>query len=635
MRVDRHEFVRNYFHHLEARGIEHAVLEGDEEPLGNSSRVLYVVRDSDLPKIGLVVSGVASRHGWVVAQTLQPELFSFRTIAVDPDDLTNRIVLDVCSHYTSERCLLVRDSVLLHGRDRDADGFVVVSKASEFTIDLARVLQDDQPVAEDFRRLRALWSADPDGAQQRFDELVGETGRSLADWFAQPPTAWAQLGESMRARTAYRPALRLADTIRSARLVLRPAGLHITVLGPDGVGKSTLIENVHRLLQPFFDGWLVFQFRPDVFNRIVVRVNPDPHGKAPRSPIVSWAKVAYYFGDHWLGWLFVVLPARARNAFVVFDRDFDDLMVDQRRYILQRSGALVRVLRQLLPRGQATFILHGDPQAIHARKPELPFGELGRQQAAYRSLAANDQRYHVVSVDHAPDEIANAVTQEVIALLARRSALRISLATRAFNLAIALPAIALLSPVLVAVTALVRLKLGRPILFKQERPGYGGRPFTVYKFRTMTEAVDASGKRLPDADRLTRFGSFLRSTSLDELPELFNVLTGEMSLVGPRPLLTEYLARYSPEQMRRHDLPPGITGWAQIHGRNAARWPDRFALDVWYVDHRSMSLDLKILALTVLKVLRREGISQPGRATSAKFYGNEELAASGDQSRSR
>jgi sugar transferase EpsL len=227
------------------------------------------------------------------------------------------------------------------------------------------------------------------------------------------------------------------------------------------------------------------------------------------------------------------------------------------------------------------------------------------------------------------------VSQEVTAPLAQRSALRISLVTRVFNLAIALPAIVLLSPTLTVVSALVRLKLGRPVLFKQQRAGFGGRPIIVYKFRTMTEAADATGKRLSDADRLTPFGSFLRSTSADELPELLNVLKGEMSLVGPRPLPTEYLSRYTPEQMRRHDVPPGITGWAQINGRNAVGWPDRFALDVWYVDHRSMSLDLRILALTVLKVLRREGISQPGRATSDKFYGNEEPATTGDQSRSR
>jgi lipopolysaccharide/colanic/teichoic acid biosynthesis glycosyltransferase len=154
------------------------------------------------------------------------------------------------------------------------------------------------------------------------------------------------------------------------------------------------------------------------------------------------------------------------------------------------------------------------------------------------------------------------------------------------------------------------------------RPGHFGRPFKIYKFRTMTDERDAQGNLLPDAERLTRLGRFLRSTSLDELPELFNILRGEMSIVGPRPLLMQYLDRYSPEQARRHDVLPGVTGWAQINGRNALTWEDKFKLDVWYVDHWSFWLDIKILFLTAWKVIRREGISQPGHATAEKFTGN-------------
>lgn len=156
---------------------------------------------------------------------------------------------------------------------------------------------------------------------------------------------------------------------------------------------------------------------------------------------------------------------------------------------------------------------------------------------------------------------------------------------------------------------------------RQTRPGRQARPFTVYKFRTMTDARDANGQLRPDADRLTKFGRFLRSTSLDELPELFNVLKGDMSLVGPRPLLMQYLARYTPEQARRHAVRPGITGWAQVNGRNALTWEQKFELDVWYVDHVSFLLDVKIIILTVWKTLKREGISQPGRATMEEFMG--------------
>ena len=177
-------------------------------------------------------------------------------------------------------------------------------------------------------------------------------------------------------------------------------------------------------------------------------------------------------------------------------------------------------------------------------------------------------------------------------------------------------------PVMGVVALLVRLKLGRPVLFRQQRPGLNGEIFTLCKFRTMRDAVDREGKTLPDAERLTPFGRKLRSTSLDELPELFSVLNGEMSLVGPRPLLVRYLGRYSPEQMRRHEMRPGITGWAQVNGRNALSWEEKFALDVWYVDHWSFWLDLRILWRTVWNVVRREGISGGGEATMREFMGS-------------
>lgn len=192
---------------------------------------------------------------------------------------------------------------------------------------------------------------------------------------------------------------------------------------------------------------------------------------------------------------------------------------------------------------------------------------------------------------------------------------------RILDLVTTAPVLVLLAPVLAVIALSVRLSLGSPVLFRQTRPGLCGRPFTLLKFRTMTEARDESGQLLPDEKRLTALGRFLRSTSLDELPQLLNVLRGDMSLVGPRPLLMEYLDRYTPEQMRRHEVKPGITGWAQVKGRNALTWEERLALDVWYVDHRSFWLDVWILLLTVWKVIRREGISHPGEATMPEFRG--------------
>lgn len=191
-----------------------------------------------------------------------------------------------------------------------------------------------------------------------------------------------------------------------------------------------------------------------------------------------------------------------------------------------------------------------------------------------------------------------------------------------FDALIVILAAPLWVPLMLMVAVLVRWRLGSPVFFRQRRPGLGGRIFELIKFRSMIDAWDANGRPLPDADRLPAFGRRLRATSLDELPELLNVLKGEMSLVGPRPLLVQYLSRYSAEQARRHELPPGLTGWAQVNGRNALSWDERLAMDVWYVDHWSIWLDVRILAKTVLTVVRRDGISAEGDATMPEFRGS-------------
>lgn len=220
--------------------------------------------------------------------------------------------------------------------------------------------------------------------------------------------------------------------------------------------------------------------------------------------------------------------------------------------------------------------------------------------------------------DFRQDAIWEAVYGEYMGQL-RKGRLRLS--KRAFDLVAATLGLLLLAPVLAIVALLVRARMGSPVLFRQERPGHLGRPFTMYKFRTMVDAKDENGNLLPDQDRITPLGRFLRRSSLDELPELWNVLKGEMSLVGPRPLLTEYLPLYTSLQARRHEVQPGITGWAQIHGRNATTWEKRLGLDVWYVDHRNLRLDLAIIARTLFKVLLREGINQEGVATMKRFRG--------------
>jgi sugar transferase EpsL len=197
--------------------------------------------------------------------------------------------------------------------------------------------------------------------------------------------------------------------------------------------------------------------------------------------------------------------------------------------------------------------------------------------------------------------------------------LKSNLCKRLLDISAALSLLVLLSPVIILTTILVRVCIGSPVFFSQVRPGLSGRPFLLRKFRTMNNYSDDGGEPLPDVKRLTALGIFLRSASLDELPELWNVLKGDMSMVGPRPLLMRYLDRYTPEQMRRHEVKPGITGWAQVNGRNAISWEEKFQLDVWYVDHWSLCLDIKIVAMTFWKTIKREGINQPGKASMEEF----------------
>lgn len=194
-------------------------------------------------------------------------------------------------------------------------------------------------------------------------------------------------------------------------------------------------------------------------------------------------------------------------------------------------------------------------------------------------------------------------------------------AKRCLDIVVAGLGLIVISPVLIVLAIMIWIQMGRPVMFKQMRPGLQGRSFFMYKFRTMTDERDGNGVLLADEMRLTRLGRFLRSSSLDELPELFNVLKGDLSLVGPRPLLMQYLQRYTPEQARRHEMKPGITGWAQVNGRNALSWEEKFALDVWYIDHCSLWLDVKILFMTAIKVFQREGISAEGAATMQEFMG--------------
>jgi lipopolysaccharide/colanic/teichoic acid biosynthesis glycosyltransferase len=285
-----------------------------------------------------------------------------------------------------------------------------------------------------------------------------------------------------------------------------------------------------------------------------------------------------------------------------------DYMAAGRPTVLAIDG----VIRQVIESADGgTFSPPGDPQSLADAVLAL-----SRDPALRKRQGQNARGYALAHFER------ERQAQDLERIIGRMRSRRTYRGKRLLDLLLSLTAMIILLPILVLVAFLVRITLGPPVLFRQQRPGWRGRPFSLLKFRTMTNSSDLGGIPLPDAERLPAFGRFLRSTSLDELPELINVLRGEMSLVGPRPLLMQYLDRYTREQMRRHEVRPGITGWAQVNGRNALTWQQKFALDVWYVDHQSLWLDLKIMALTAWRILKREGINQPGQATAQEFMGN-------------
>jgi lipopolysaccharide/colanic/teichoic acid biosynthesis glycosyltransferase len=295
-----------------------------------------------------------------------------------------------------------------------------------------------------------------------------------------------------------------------------------------------------------------------------------------------------------------------------------DYMAAGRPTVLAIDG----VIRQVVEAARAgVFVPPGDDRALAETVLSLSAdrqltADMGRRARAY--VVEHFDRQQQANDFAALLKRLTASRQRRFSVLSYRRA-----GKRLLDLSLTLPALIVLAPLFLLLALLVRVKLGSPILFRQRRPGINGRAFTLLKFRTMTDARDKDGRLLPDAERLTRFGRFLRATSLDELPELFKVLKGDMSLVGPRPLLMEYLDRYTPEQARRHEVKPGLTGWAQVNGRNALAWEDKFKLDVWYVDRVSFWLDMKILVLTLIRLIKREGISAEGHATMPFFLGSE------------
>ena len=418
------QFFTLFFAELEKRGIPYVIIHSYEcLPEETLTDIDYAVSDSDVPKIRAIQTELARRNGWVLAQTLRHGVFAWYSVMACIDDARENLKLDLCSNYARARRFLVSEKILLEGRRRHR-GFFIPAPAAEFIYVATKLFDAKKKSPADYiPRLRELWEQEPGDAQKYFTQVFGDTGLTLAEWFSQPPEQWQRLRKILFDRNRFGPWLLAREAARLLRRTLQPTGAFVTVLGPDGAGKSTLLENLQAILEPFFRHQAVFHFRPMLFQKKRESVS-DPHGRPPRGVLASWLKVFYYFAEWWLGFFMLIVPAKVRSTLVIFDRSFDDLSIDPKRYRLRGAGVLVRFLRRLLPRADRVLILDAPPEVIHARKPELPVREIEAQRSALRALAKGGPRCVLLAADESPEKVARHAAREVVRFLAARNETR-------------------------------------------------------------------------------------------------------------------------------------------------------------------------------------------------------------------
>lgn len=425
MTCDTREFFTLFFSELEKRNIPCVILHSYQKyPDEIRSDIDYAVSDADLPKLRDIQIELARKHNWALVQTLQHGVFAFYAVLVNLENPAESLRLDACSNYARARRFLLPERILLENRV-PCRGFYVPAPAAEFIYVLAKMFDaKNKSPAGYLPRLRELWRQDPARAQEYFMEVFGETGKTLEQWFASPPDEWRRLGALMLGRNKFGPGLMLREMIRVIARIFEPTGMCLVVMGSDGSGKSTLLANLRNLLEPCFRNQLMFHFRPAVFEKKKTGTVTDPHGQVPRNAFSSCLKVCYYFADYWIGWLKLVLPAQVRSTLTIFDRGFDDLLVDQKRYRLTGTGWLAGLLRPFLPRADRIFVLSAPAEVLHQRKPELPLGELKRQQNVLQKLAASGKRYALISAAEPAEEVAKKVWRDVVNRMAAREAAR-------------------------------------------------------------------------------------------------------------------------------------------------------------------------------------------------------------------
>ncbi|MEI6562394.1 MAG: hypothetical protein WCO68_09985 [Verrucomicrobiota bacterium] len=414
------DFFQRFFQELERQDLPYVILHAYEEmPASIPTDVDFSVRSADLHSIRPIVAQIASQLGWLHVKTVQHEVWGYQFVAVNPHDFREFLQLDVCPHFMRDAHVFISDSTLLAGRRR-YNGFYIPAPSAEFAYTLAKTVAKQKSLTDYLPQLRRLWEQEPKQCAAHLRELLGEAFSSLDQLEKPGTTPDALLGE-MRARHPKPLQMRLNEWRRILRRMRQPCGVHLAVLGPDGVGKSTLLQNVAELIAPLFRSLKVLHFRPAFFERKTDRTPTEqPHAQRPRGTCASWLKVLYYAFDHWCGYLLQQRLALATNHCVLFDRNFDDLLIDPVRYRLQNSRWLIRLLRPLLPKPALTFILSASPEVIHQRKPELSQEEIARQLAAMQSLAATSASYQIINAQQPAAQVATEVISHLTAFLARR-----------------------------------------------------------------------------------------------------------------------------------------------------------------------------------------------------------------------